>query len=145
MPDNFSFDDAMQRAIIEYFFADPLPQLVPSGPDGQTITVNPRPSPLRQLVEQIIARNGQEMVQRVFDKIDLDVLADKLAEKLAARFEAELDMANRVSSTWNPYRPSAWMQDVDDIAKRVVAAELADRMMKTMEPQEAAADKETTQ
>lgn len=145
MPDNFSFDDAMKRAIVEYFFADPLPLVVPSGPDGQMITVNQRPSPLRQLVEQIIARNQQEILKLVFAKIDLDVLADKLAEKLTARFDAELDMANRVSSTWNPYRPSAWMQDVDDIAKRVVAAELADRMMKTMEPQEAAADKETTQ
>lgn len=130
---DLTLDEVFKQAIIEHFFGEPLPQLVP-GADGQMLSITSRPNPMRVLVDHIVARNQEDLIKRVFERLDIDDLADKLAEKLSARFAGELDMANRTSSTWNPYRPTTWMKDVDDMAKRIVAAELADRMMASLEP-----------
>lgn len=130
---DLTLDEVFKQAIVEHFFGEPLPHLVP-GADGQMLPIMTRPNPMRVLVDQIVARNQEDLIKRVFERIDIDDLADKLAEKLTARFAGELDMANTMKSTWNPYHPSTWMKDVDDMAKRIVAAELADKMMATLEP-----------
>lgn len=143
--DNFTFDDAMRSAIIQYFFEDPPVQYIP-GADGQMLPITNRPSPLRKLADEIIRANQVELIQRVVDKIDIDQLADLLAEKITTAFEREMKDALSNRSTWNAYHAPTWWREVNDTAKRLVSAELADRMMKTMDAEEAAREdkKETT-
>jgi hypothetical protein len=128
-----SLDAAFKQAVIDQFFTSSAP-LIEAGPDGHTHVTYPQQSPMQKLVSDVIARNGAEVMNKIFERLDVDDLADRLVVKIREMFIAEEERRMKGGfSSWNRYEEPAWLKEVNQIAKQLVAAEIAERTLRTLE------------
>jgi hypothetical protein len=126
-----TLDDVFKQALIDHFFMTPAP-IVQAGPDGHMHAVTPTYTPMQNLVREIVSHNQEEVLQRVLQRLDLDDLADRLATKISERFEQLMSDATSRGYYRHSEMPR-WFTEIENTAKQLVAAELADRVLKDMD------------
>lgn len=121
MTDAVDLNAAFGRALIEHFF-----QPVPTGsaPDG---SVYYAPSGVSILAQQMYAQHATEIVEKVWDRIDLDQFADTVAEKVTAEL---LRVPGRFNYASNVYRDR-----LTDRVLEMVAQQLGQRVVDQLDLQ----------